>query len=421
MSGISPGRAVAVEVLHRVATDDAWAMPSLDAEIRRGGLDRRDAALATEIVYGTLRVLPSLDALLARFLRQPDKTEAYLRATLRAAAYQLMHLDRAPAHAVVSDAVSIIKRGRSPKLAGVANAVLRKVAKARPEAPARPTRIELPAWLETRLQQALGPRTGAFLEGVGWPPPMGLRLVGDGAGVLDAIRAACPEATVTAVGETSALLRNAGDPRALPGYAEGRFAVQELGAQAVTRWAEVAPGERVADLCCGHGTKTLAFAEQVGEGGHVEAVDLHEAKLDALSTERARLGIPPSRVGTRAVDLTVGLGGHDEGSFDRVILDAPCTGLGTVHRRPELALRITKKDPGRLGRLQRALLDSAVRLVRPEGTLVYIVCSPTREEGEAVVAGFTESNPGVTLLDRVEVGPWEGERDAYVAARWRIR
>ena len=180
------------------------------------------------------------------------------------------------------------------------------------------------------------------------------------------------------------------------------------------------PGERGADLCVRHGTKTLSFAEQVGEEGHIEAVDLHEAKLDALHLERERLGIPASRVGTRAVDLSVGAGGHAPGSFDRVILDAPCTGLGTVHRRPELALRLGKKDPSRLGRLQGALLDRARELVRPGGVLVYVVCSPTREEGEMVIAGFTERS-GARLVDRVEIGPWDGPRDAYGAAKWEIR
>ena len=119
------------------------------------------------------------------------------------------------------------------------------------------------------------------------------------------------------------LVRGAGDPRALPGFDEGRFAVQELGSQRIVDLVGAQPGERVADLCCGHGTKSLALAERVGPEGRVEAVDLYEEKLERLASERARLGIPAERVGTRAVDLTAGTGGLEPGSFDRVLLDAP--------------------------------------------------------------------------------------------------
>ncbi|HJL14016.1 MAG TPA: transcription antitermination factor NusB [Sandaracinaceae bacterium LLY-WYZ-13_1] len=420
----SGARLAATRVLFRVAEEGAYASPALDAEIARAGLDRRDAALATELVYGTLRALPAVDRVLDARLARPSKTDAWLRAALRAGAYQLLHLSRVPPHAAVSQTVSVVRRERGPRLAGVANAVLRKVARERPADPRPPERTLLPAWIERAVRDGLGEaRADAFLGARRLPPPLGLRAVGTPAGALaDALRDARPRATVevSRLVEGAVTVRGAGDPRALPGFEEGRFAVQELGSQRIVALAEVAPGERVADLCAGHGTKTLAFAERVGPDGRVEAVDLYEEKLERLEEERARLRLPAARIGTRAVDLTVGTGGLEAASFDRVILDAPCTGLGTVHRRPELSLRLCPDDPARLAALQARLLETARSLVRPGGTLVYAICSPTRAEVAPALAGPPPLEEGADEDGVVRLGPWLGEElDAYQVVRWR--
>lgn len=431
----SAARRVATRVLHRVAVEEAWATPALDAEIARARLDRRDAALATEITYGALRVLPRLDAAVDAHLAKPSKTDAYLRAALRAAAYQILHLSRVPSHAAVSDAVALVKNERGPRLAGVANAVLRKVASARPEQPAPPDRIEVPSWVSRAFERALGDeRAKAFLASRPLPPPLGLRAVRSRPDErLAAIRSARPdaEAETCVLASRGLWVRGAGDPRALPGYAEGLLAVQEIGSQLVV--GLVGEGGRVADLCAGHGTKSLALVERAEA---VVAVDLYEEKLERAERERARLGLDPAKLETRAVDLTVGTGGLDA-SFDRVLVDAPCTGLGTLHRRPELLLRLGPGDPARLAELQLAILANAAKLVRPGGLLVYAVCSPTAEEGAGVVARFSASHPEfevVTARPRdaiaadsdgiVRIGPWSGETaapDAYQVVRWTKR
>jgi len=396
-------------VLHRVATDGAWATPTLDAEIRREGLSRADAGLATEIVYGTLRVLPALDARLDALLRSPATTDSMLRAALWVGAYQLVHLSRVPPHAAVGETVSAIRNERGRKLAGVANAVLRKIARDRPEDPAPPTGLVLPEWIEVSARRGLGEdRAAAFFGARRLPPPLGLRVRDDAA-----IEALGVEVERSALAPRGVSVRGVGDPRELPGYADGAFAVQELGSQVVAARVDAQPGERVADLCCGHGTKTLALAEDLGAGGSIVAVDLYEEKLTKLEMEKWRLGIE-CPVEVLAVDLTKGLGGLEPGSFDRVLVDAPCTGLGTVHRRPELALRLTPDDPARLAELQRALIANAARLVRPGGVLVAATCSPTHEEGPAL-ADAIEGEPEVEAI-----GPWLGEElDAYHVLTWR--
>jgi len=443
---ISTARGVAVQVLERVAEQGAFASRALDGELARARLDDRDAALATEIVYGTLRVLPELDARIRVHLRQdPQSMDSVLRAALRAGCYQLMHLSRVPPHAVVNESVGIVRAARGSGLAGMANAVLRKLARARPAQPEQPRRIALPRAAAVALERSLDPlRRAAWLDQAAASPPLCLRvrLGEDRAAIANELRAARPDALVreSRVSPLALLLARAGDPRALPGYAEGRFSVQDEGAQIVALCLGACTGEAVADLCAGHGGKTTLLCEAVGATGEVLAVDLDERKLDRIPLELTRLGLPAERAERRAIDLTVGQGGL-LAHFDRVLVDAPCTGLGTIGRRPELLLRFAADDPARLAELQFSIVRQAVRLVRPGGVLVYAVCSPTLEEGPEVAARLEAAVPGLSRVrdnalaglaslpidaDGVlRLGPWlagEGgdSPDVYQVVTWRL-
>lgn len=430
-------------MLQRVLEQGAYASRALDAELSRARLDERDAALVSEIVYGTLRVLPELDRRIAPLLRRaPDTLDGLLRAALRAGCYQLEHLTRSPAHAVVDECVGAVRAARGPALAGVANAVLRKLAAAAASGTqVPPTAMAVPAWFEQALGQALGEaRRARMLQGALHPPPLGLRVRSDVARqqLADALRAARPSAHVLegALSAQALLLRRAGDPRSLPGYADGSFAVQEEGAQAVAEALGAQPGESIADLCAGHGGKTALLAEAVGPSGEVTAVDQDERKLERIVPELQRLRLSDRRVHTRAIDLSVGAGGLSE-RFDRVLVDAPCSGLGTVRRRPELMLRATARDPARLADLQLAILRQAVRMLRPHGVLLYAVCSPMPVEGPEVALRLEAEHPqlvrawdGLSGLSPdadgvLRLGPWMSlpevdSPDAYQVVRWRL-
>jgi 16S rRNA (cytosine967-C5)-methyltransferase len=437
MSDPNPGRSAAAEVLHRIAESGAWAAPTLSAELRRGGVDPRDAGLATEIVFGTLRVLPEVDEAIAAHLRSPaERLDPFVRAAFRTGAYQLLHLS-APQHAIVSDTVSIVRGVRGPKLAGLVNAVLRKVAATRPERPEPPKRLMLPKWLADKLVRDLGSlRAEAFTEARVLPPPLGLRVrIGERDDVIAEIRAARPEAEVEPgdAAPRAILVRRAGDSQTLAPHVEGRVVMQEQGAQIVGLLAGAREGERVADACAGRGGKTGQLVEAVGASGSVTALDLHESKLERIALELARLKLA-NEVETHVVDLSVGTAGL-EGRFDRVLVDAPCTGIGTLHRRPEILLRTTPDDPARMAKLQVAILENACRLAAPGGTIVYAVCSPTREEGIGVVSEVLKKNAdrvapitdapwpfdGVSPDEdgMVRIGPWDGDCDAYQVARLR--
>jgi len=436
---VAPARQVATRVLHRVARDDAWATPTLDAELGRSSLSGVDAALATQIVYGTLRVAPDLDALLARHARRSLKIDDWTHAALLGAAYQLLHLERVPSHAVVNDAVELVRMKRGKRVAGFANAILRKVTADRPDVPEPPSSVAIPPWLRDALESSIGEQHTHDLLRVGRQhPSIDLRVRADveREAVAESIRVARSDAVVepTSLSPRGLRIRGAGDPRALPGYAEGTFAVQEEGAQLIGLLLNARPGERVLDACAGRGGKTAQLIEAVGASGSVVATDLHEHRLEQISPELARLQLDTARLETACVDWTVGKGSV-RGGFDRVLIDAPCTGIGTLRRRPEILLRTGYEDAAHMGETQRRVLENAASLVRPGGTLLYAVCSPLSQEGPDVV---TRANlPGFDLQagcashlkslyfgsdGGLDVGPWvEGAgpwADAYQVYVW---
>lgn len=459
-------RFVATTVLMRVCDEQAFASVTMDAELRRAGLASRDAGLCTEIVYGSLRVLPALDARLDHYLNKPlSELDGWVRACLRAGAYQLRHLGRVPTHAAVSETVRLAKLKRGQRLSGLANAVMRRLSEERPEHPEPPTAMVLPPWLERVLGESLGEtRAQAFTRSRPLPPPLGLRVrKGEGEAYVQTLRGLLKGPTDAAPQDDSAgrddtashdtrvdkvrlgevdpqcvLAVGLGDPRRFPGFEDGAFVVQEQGAQVVAALLEATAADRVLDACSGHGGKTLSVADQVGTPtrGQVTAVDVDERKLEKLERAWLQLGLPAEGLVTVPVDLSVGTGGLEEdGLFDRIMVDAPCSGLGTIHRRPELLLRVSEDDVTRLAELQAQILRNAARLVRPGGLLVFAVCSPTSAECAGVVHQFLAEAPPFDIdhsaVERLNLapdadgvfrlGPWQGDLDGYQAVRLRRR
>jgi 16S rRNA (cytosine967-C5)-methyltransferase len=434
-------RGLAARVLQRVTDEAAYASRALDAELSRSQLEPRDTALATEIVYGTLRVLPELDRVLrARLTRDPSRMDGFVHATLRTAAYQLAHLGRVPTHAIVDESVSQVRARRGPKLAGFVNAVLRRLAEARPATPNPATALVLPDWVHAELLSSLGAeRLAHFVEHGALSPALCLRSEGTPRDqLLRDLQAALPGADIepTTLSPLGIWVRRVGSPRTLPGYAEGAFSVQEEGAQLIALALGAQSGERVADVCAGHGGKTTLLARAVAPNGTVDALDKDERKLRAIAPELERTGVATASLEIHAMDLSVGTGGLSD-TFDRVLVDAPCSGLGTAHRRPELLLRLSPGDPARLGLLQRGILARAAGLVRPGGLLGYAVCSPTRAEGYEVAQAFAATHPQFALVRTaahpalpppdadgvLHIGPWltpsQAGPDAYQLVFWR--
>lgn len=431
--GADPRR-IAVHVLRRVSDEGAWAAPTLDALLSAQRVPPRDAALATAITYGSLRVLPRLDASIEALQKRRGKLDPLVRGILRVAAFQLAYLGRVPSHAAVDAAVRHAKAERGPRVAGFVNALCRRLAAARPEEPSPPERMVLPDWIEARLEASLGPaRARAFVVDRPLPPPLMLRLR-EGA--------QAPGARPGAIALTAAHAPP-GDARALPGFGRD-FVVQEEGSQLVGAALEAQAGEAVVDACAGRGGKTAQLAEAVGRSGSVLALELHDARAAKIPGALHDLGLGEVPLTVDTVDLSVGLGADPEreGRYDAVLVDAPCSGLGTVHRRPEILLRLRPEHLADLARTQAAILRHAARLVRPGGRLVFAVCSPLDEEGAGVRDACADALARLGLLPwpfaprppgaRLEVaadpdgalrlGPWLAEGagcDGYQLFRWR--
>lgn len=393
-------REVAARVLQRVETERAFAAAALESELeRRAELSARDHALATELVYGSLRVMPWLLERLLRFApKGMSKLDARVRARLVVAAYELA-FTRIPPFAAVHEAVGAIRALRGDRVAAFANAVLRKlsvdVSSLDERARAGALVDSAPGWLREALGRDLGSDgAAAFLRAGATPPAVALRV--EAAEERDdwirELRSLAPQAVFEPgrLSPLAILMRGGGKPQRLAGWAGGAWSVQEEGAQLAALAVGARPGECVLDACAGRGNKAAVLARAVGEGGCVDASDAIPSKLDRLREELARLRL---RVrAAAAVDWRIG-SGEITGSYDRVLVDAPCSGVGTLRRRPEIALRRSRDDLAALVPAQIAIASRAARHVRPGGTFVYVVCSVLREECEDVVDALVRARP----------------------------
>jgi 16S rRNA (cytosine967-C5)-methyltransferase len=403
----SPARKVAFEVLLRVEAGGAYASRALDAALaQQGAIDPRDAGLATELVYGTLRRALSLDAALAPHSRRPvAELDPAARVALRLGAYQLLHL-RTPAHAAVGETVALAKSIDHGRAAGYVNAVLRALSRAPAGPPPPPLDGDpaghvagaeaLPRWLAEEWVAWFG--AGEALElaaAMNAPAPLAVRsperdaLVARAraAGLQAAPTLRSPDGVLlsgTSVGELSRALQG-------PGTSYDRapaFQVQDEAAQLATHFAA---GElrgrraRVLDACAAPGGKAFHLAELLAPGSEVVAVEIHPRKADALAREARRRGLSIRVV---CADASRPVPGLEEASFDAVLVDAPCAGLGTLRRHPELKLRRAPGDLPRMAALQRELLAAVARYARPGAPVTYSVCSLTRAEGPEVASSM---------------------------------
>lgn len=389
-------------MLARVAATDAYLNVVLDSALDElQPSDTRDSALATELCYGTTRRLLTLDSVLASFSdRRLETLEDRVLAALRIGVYQLF-FTRVPRHAAVADSVEALKQLGLERAAGFVNAVLRKAAALErlPEPSGDEAhRLALahshPHWLVTRWLAHFGPeRAAAMLAADNQPAPLVLRTNTTRTN-RDELLAHLVEAGVTARATTLSPLgiavEGAGRVEELLGYAEGLWQVQDEAAQLVTVFAQVPPGARVLDTCAAPGGKACHLAQTTS----VVALDVHANKLPKIAAEASRLGLT-GKVELDSWDASRPLPAH-LGDFDVVYVDAPCSGLGTLRRHPELRYRRKESDIAPLAALQRSILENAQRLVRPGGLLVYAVCTTEPSEGVDQVELFLRSHPDFT-------------------------
>jgi 16S rRNA (cytosine967-C5)-methyltransferase len=393
-------RSIAFEVLRRVEEGGAFASRALDAALAEAGaIEPRESGLATELVYGTLRRALALDAALAPHSRRPlAEVDPAARVALRLGAYQLLFLGTAP-HAAVSESVALARSVDHGRAAGFVNAVLRALARD-PRLPAPPpleadpaghvaAAESLPRWIAEEWVAWLGAGEAlALARAMNGPAPLCLRSP-DRDGLVARARAAGLDASPAARSPDGVVLAGASVAalsRAAPGIP---FQVQDEGAQLVTLYAAGAlrsSRARVLDLCAAPGGKAFHLAEMLAPGSEVVAVEVHPRKAEALRREAARRGLGSVKV--IQADAARPVPGLEPESFDAVLLDAPCAGLGTLRRHPELKLRRAPADLPRLAAAQRTLLAAAARYARAGAPVTYAVCSLSRAEGPEVAASL---------------------------------
>jgi 16S rRNA (cytosine967-C5)-methyltransferase len=379
---------------HQVPLDDV-----LDRQLK--GPSDADSRLATELVYGVVRRMASLDWQLNRLLREPlAKLPPPIQFILRIGAYQLLFLDRIPASAAVNEAVNQAKRFGHAGTVKLTNAVLRNLDRQRHGLPwpteqtaeAMAVRFSLPQWLAERWWTRYGPGAALHLaETMQQPAATHLRTNTwrcNREGLLQFFAEAGFHAEPLEPFPEAINLHATVGPRQWPGYAEGWWYVQDLGSMAVAHALDPQPGETVVDLCAAPGGKTTHMAALMGDQGRILAVDNQEKRIRRLLENVQRLGL--SCIETAVGDAATMA---PDRQADRVLVDAPCSGLGVIRRKPDIRWRVTPESLAQLLPVQQRLLRAAAAWVKPGGRLVYSTCSTEPEENGGQIAAFLADHP----------------------------
>ena len=396
-------RETALRVLTSCRAGGAWADAALKAQLGRDGLSGPEAALCSRIVYGVTQNRLLLDFYLAAYCSQkPDHLQPPLPDILRIGAYQVLFLDKVPDSAAVNTSVELAKTAGRGQAAGLVNAVLRKISQNKDSLPPVPERDEAkylsiryshPKWLVKRLLVLLGREEAErFLAACNSQPPTAAQ-VNPLRGTAEEVRKALESEGIQAEFHPwlpdCLLLSGTGDLERLKVFQDGAFYIQDPAARLAVMAMDVRPGAQVLDVCAAPGGKSFAAAMAMEDRGRILACDLRENKLKRLHDGAARLGL--TCIETAAAD---GRRARPEwaGQFDAVLVDAPCSGLGIIRKKPDIRYK-KADDLFSLPVIQHDILDNAAAYVRPGGVLVYSTCTVLPEENGQTVDTFLADHP----------------------------
>ena len=412
-------REAALRTLLACEKQQAWADAFLKKTLREGGLDGRDAALATRLTFGVVQNRMLLDRYVDRFAR--GKLDLTVRSVLRLGVYQLLFLDRVPARAAVDESVKLARKFcKNSGAAGLVNAVLRNVERSKNDLTAPDdlsVRYSHPQWLVDLFAERLGVEETERLlachnDGV---PTMAqvntCRCTAEQ--VLAALAAAGVEAQRHPWLDGCLTLQGTGSLEQLEAFRQGDFYIQDAAARLAVLAADPKPGSKVLDVCAAPGGKSFAAAIAMGDEGEIISCDIHPHKQELIENGAKRLGLKSVRAVTQNGKERVP---EWESAFDTVITDVPCSGLGIIRKKPD----IRYKDPKPLGGLpaiQKAILDNACAYVKPGGVLLYSTCTLLERENEAVVRAFVEEH-GQFEPEKLELPDPVGVREEGYVTLW---
>jgi 16S rRNA (cytosine967-C5)-methyltransferase len=419
-------RLLATRVLERVERTQAYADIALHHALAQSGLSAADRALTTELVYGTLRWRGRLDFFLSHFVNKDlSSLEPLVATTLRLGAYQLLFTDRIPASAAVDQSVRCIRAAGSDRATGLVNAVLRRLA--REWQTVLPPRVDedpvghlvhalsLPEWMAKRLLSIYESEpAAAFAKACNHAPPLTIRvnrLRSNRDDYFAMVTEKYPQARPCALAPDGINLGHIGDPGLDPSFREGFYSIQDEASQLVVELLDPQPGEFILDTCAAPGTKSTAIGERLGEQGSILALDRNAKRLNLVAQAARRLELVTvhtlQRDATRPLtDLEIPgkpVASDEPPLFDRVLVDAPCSGIGTLRRNPDARWRLREDDSSDLCKIQKNLLIRAAAVLRRGGSLVYSTCTVFPEENEETVQHFLEQNPNFRQVPRDEL------------------
>ncbi|WP_452445287.1 16S rRNA (cytosine(967)-C(5))-methyltransferase RsmB [Paenibacillus psychroresistens] len=402
-------REMALEILTRVEQDKSYSNLLLNQMLQKHPLERADAGLVTEIVYGTIQHLNTIDYYLNSFVAKGlKKLEPWVRSLLRLSLYQVVYLERIPDHAIVNEAVNIAKIKGHQGISGMVNGVLRNVIRQKDQLKL-PTdlppagRISLqyshPKWMVARWIKQFGePTTELICAANNSSPSTSARvntLKFTPAEMLAAMQLEGIEARASKLAPDGIIMEHAGNLAFTRWFGEGSITVQDESSMLVAEAVNPQPGMRVLDCCAAPGGKTTHLAEKMKDTGSIVACDIHEHKIALIREQANRLQLKSiETVFSDAIDLSKH---YEAESFDCILLDAPCSGLGVIRRKPDLKWAKQEQEIAAICIIQRSLLNAVHSLLKPGGILVYSTCTMEYTENQGMVKQFIELQPQFSL------------------------
>ncbi len=406
-------RRLAVEILNRIEEKGAYAEPLLDEVLTKTAMGTQDRRLLTHIVYGTLRARGRYDWIIGQlYAKGVDTLDTEIRNILRVGLHQLLTMDRIPDYAVIDEAVETTKAAQHRAGAGLVNALLRRYVRegkclSYPDPEKEPTRHlavlhSHPEWLVEMWVRLLGLEEAAELcRANNEIPPLTVRsnrLKVERDVLARRLSEEGCEARYTVYSPDGLVLSGLpGTVRGLRAFAEGCFVVQDEASQLVSRLLAPLPGETVIDVCAGSGIKTIHLAALMNNEGRIVALDINPRKLALLKELAGRLRV--TIIEAFEADALEKPQADLQCAFDRVLVDVPCSGLGTLRRNPEIKWRLTPEEMKKFPTLQKRILANAAQCVKKGGVLVYSTCTISGEENEGVVQAFLAENDGFTVVE----------------------
>lgn len=403
-------REVALDILVRVDEQGAYSNLLLNTSLQKSGLSREDSGLTTELVYGTISRMNTLDYVLEEFVSKGiAKLQPWVRSLLRLSLYQILYLDRIPSHAAVNEAVNISKKRGHQGISGMVNGVLRNVLRAGELPVMQPDwsaakRISIqhshPMWMVQRWVEEYGAEAAeAICAANNESPAVSARVnttMISREKLLNEMLEQGIQVSPSEISPYGIIARGGGNLALSSWYRDGYLSIQDESSMLVAEAVAPEPGMKVLDCCAAPGGKTLHMGELMKDEGSIYANDLHVHKAKLISDSAQRLGL--DLIATGSGDALELENRFESGSFDRVLLDAPCTGLGVIRRKPDLKWRKLPEDVRGIAGLQRDLLASVSKLVKPGGVLVYSTCTTEKAENGDIVTSFLEQNPHFTAV-----------------------